>query len=107
MEKRLGTTGRRASRKTQNPKRSSLKTRYRVFIVSRQRNDFNVKATNRPDDPWGNPGNRLEAARLATKRASAAFCAASGARTKDGNDSPNGTMPDGRRNAWPAVSGAS
>ena len=35
--------------KTMKPKRSFLKTRCRVLIVSRQRNDFNVKATNRPD----------------------------------------------------------
>ena len=30
------------------PKRSFLKTRCGVLIVSRQRNDFNMKATNRP-----------------------------------------------------------
>ena len=37
--------------KTMKPKRSFLKTRCRVLIVSRQRNDFNVKATNRPPAP--------------------------------------------------------
>ena len=72
--------------KTKKPKRSFLKTRCRGLIVSRQCNDFNVKATNRPDDLRVPPGNRLEAARLATKRASAAYCAALGARTKDCND---------------------
>ena len=56
--------------KTKKPKRSFLKTRCRVPIVSRQRNDFNVKATNRPDDLRAPFGNRLEAARLATRRAS-------------------------------------
>ena len=69
--------------KTKKPKRSFLKTRCRGLIVSRQRNDFNVKATNRPDDLRAPPGNRLEAARLATQRASATYCAALGACTKD------------------------
>ena len=79
--------------KTKKPKRSFLKTRCRGLIVSRQRNDFNVKAINRPDDLRAPHGNRLEAARLATRRASATHCAALGARTKDCNDQPNGTMP--------------
>ena len=69
--------------KTKKPKRSFLKTRCRGLIVSRQRNDFNVKAINRPDDLRAPHGNRLEAARLATRRASATHCAALGARTKD------------------------
>ena len=56
--------------KTKKPQRSSLKTRCRVAIVARQRNYFNVKATNRPDDLRAPPSNRLESARLATKRAS-------------------------------------
>ena len=78
---------RRTSRENQETQKKFPKNQMqRELIVSRQRNDFNVKAINRPDDLRAPHGNRLEAARLATKCASATYCAALGARTKDCND---------------------